>query len=141
VLARDAAPNDLVVVYPWHLGASFHRYYRGAAPWQTLPPLSDTSVQRYDEARQAIADGRERTLIAAVTATLHRGGRVWYAGYPLFMEQSIAGAKDRPQVLADARWSSALHDALRGTQATMVVQPDPHTNPNENIALLRIAAP
>jgi hypothetical protein len=141
VLARDAAPNDLIVVYPWHLGASFHRYYRGAAPWQTLPPLRDHTVQRYDEARKAMFDGRERALIAAVTDTLRRGGRVWYAGYPLFMEQSIIGAKDRPQVQADARWSSALRDALRGTQPTMVVRPDPRTNPNENIALLRIAAP
>ena len=140
-LERDAKPGDIIVVYPWHLGASFHRYYHGTTPWQTLPPLSDYSVQRYDEAKKAITDMRERALVAAVTATLRRGGTVWYAGFPLFAEQSIPIGRSKPQVQADARWSGALQDALRGTQATMVVKPDAHTNPFENLALLRIIAP
>ena len=43
-----AGRDDFVVVSPWFLGVSFNRYYAGAAPWATIPPLADTSVHRTD---------------------------------------------------------------------------------------------
>src|SRR6185295_17447396 len=42
------SPADLVVVTPWYYGVSFNRYYRGPAPWSTLPPLEDKSLHRPD---------------------------------------------------------------------------------------------
>src|SRR5438094_9761307 len=38
-LSNQAAPNDYVIVHPWQRGVTFQRYYKGAAPWTTLPPL------------------------------------------------------------------------------------------------------
>ena len=80
-VAGAAAPQDLVVVTPWYYGVSFNRYYLGAAPWVTLPEIPDHRIHRYDQlmarlaARQPIDD-----LLAAVTATLRAGHRVWLVG-------------------------------------------------------------
>src|SRR5882724_10642961 len=47
-LSTQVAPNDYLIVHPWHCGTTFQRYYKGAAPWTTLPPLEDYTLQRYD---------------------------------------------------------------------------------------------
>jgi hypothetical protein len=142
-LQREATPRDFIVVYPWHLGCSFHLYYRGATPWNTLPPLPEQSVQRYDEASKAITDMRERPLIQRVVQTLRGGGRVWYVGFPLYLEQAVyvhEETKMNPRVAADIRWSRELQDALRAEQArpAVVMPPDPDISPLENASLLRV---
>src|SRR5437899_633264 len=47
-LGERAAKDDLIVVTPWYMGITFERYYRGAAPWKTVPPLESHSFHRYD---------------------------------------------------------------------------------------------
>src|SRR5438552_3199481 len=47
-LSTQAAPNDYVIVHPWHCGVAFQRYYKGAASWTTLPPLEEHGVHRVD---------------------------------------------------------------------------------------------
>lgn len=81
-LAREAKPDDLVVVFPWYCGISFARYYRGAAPWITMP---DFESHRYHEHAQVAEKMKRRE--AAVAAELSRveqalraGHRVWIAG-------------------------------------------------------------
>lgn len=55
-LTREATPGDLVIVNPWTFGISFNRYYRGQAPWTTLPPLADHRVHRFDLFRARMLD-------------------------------------------------------------------------------------
>ncbi len=81
VVAAQAGPRDLVIVNPWFVGISFGRYYRGPAPWMTLPDLPDHRMHRYDllmdrmRSPAPIAD-----VLGAVERTLAAGGRVWVAG-------------------------------------------------------------
>ena len=143
ILQRDATPRDMIVVYPWHIGASFNRYYHGATAWQTLPPLADHSVQRYDEAMEAMRDTPEQSDINAALNTLHHGGRVWFAGFPLNIEQNVSvhpSDEATERVAADIRWSQAFERALARESITSVtvVEPQRDTIGYENVWLLRI---
>jgi hypothetical protein len=78
-----ARPGDFVVVSPWFLGVSFNRYYTGAAPWATIPPLADTSVHRTDLlARQLQAEDPIGPLLVRIETTLRTGHRVYWVGLP-----------------------------------------------------------
>ena len=57
-LREQAGPNDLILVYPWYCGITFNRYYHGAAPWTTLPALSDPRIHRYDLLKEKLAARR-----------------------------------------------------------------------------------
>lgn len=80
LLAADAAPDDYILVCPWHCGITFSYYYKGTTPWETVPPLADHSAHRYDlvmlqmENTNALAP-----LLQKVSQTLQSGHRVWIA--------------------------------------------------------------
>jgi hypothetical protein len=78
-----AQRDDFVVVSPWFLAVSFNRYYGGAAPWSTIPPLEDTTVHRTDLlARQLQAEDPIGPLVARIERTLQGGHRVYWVGLP-----------------------------------------------------------
>ncbi|MCX8073929.1 MAG: hypothetical protein N3C12_16055 [Candidatus Binatia bacterium] len=81
-VAHEAAPTDLVVVAPWYCGISFGRYYRGQAPWMTLPDIPDRRFHYHLQIRAKIARGSQG--IAAerqrIEDTLQSGHRVWLVG-------------------------------------------------------------
>ncbi|MBY0279054.1 hypothetical protein K2Z84_27290 [Candidatus Binatia bacterium] len=81
-LAREAKPDDLVVVFPWYCGISFARYYRGAAPWITLPDFERHAYHEHALVAEKMK-GRESavaTELTRVEQTLRSGHRVWIAG-------------------------------------------------------------
>ena len=76
-----AAANDLIVVVPWPFGISFQRYYRGPAPWTTIPNISDHRIHRYDLIKaKMISSHAIDDLTEAVRTTLAAGNRVWFVG-------------------------------------------------------------
>src|SRR5438132_3088763 len=77
-LSNEVAATDYVIVHPWHCGTTFKRYYKGAAPWTTLPPLEDHTVHRYDllKAKMQTKDPIA-PVIDRITSTLQSGNRVW----------------------------------------------------------------
>jgi hypothetical protein len=80
-IATDAAPNDLVLVYPWYHGVSFSRYYKGRAPWTTLPPLTDFRFHRYDLLKEQLGATRPiKPVLDKIAATIAGGNRVWVVG-------------------------------------------------------------
>jgi hypothetical protein len=87
-LSSEVAPNDYVIVYPFYCGTTFERYYKATAPWTTLPPLEDYTLQRWDlfmakiQTKDPIAPVFEQ-----ITSTLQSGNRVWFVGDP-FAERS-----------------------------------------------------
>ncbi len=90
VLSKNARARDLIVVSPWFLHPSFQRYYRGPAPWTTVPPLAAGSLTRYDLVREAMLDsGREASLHARIQTTLTAGGTIWLISqtYPSPLEE------------------------------------------------------
>jgi hypothetical protein len=80
-LSTEVAPNDYLIVHPWYCGVTFKRYYKAAAPWTTLPPLEDYTLQRYDlfKAKMQTKDPIA-PVIARITSTLQSGNRVWLVG-------------------------------------------------------------
>src|SRR5436190_18703264 len=75
------APNDYVIVNPFFCGVTFKRYYKGAAPWTTLPPLEDYTLQRWDLLKAKIqTKDPVAPIIDRITSTLQSGNRVWLVG-------------------------------------------------------------
>lgn len=80
-VSKDANASDLIIVHPWYYGLTFAYYYRGVAPWATLPPIDDYRFYRYDlikaklQMTNAIVPVLER-----VESTLRSGNRVYIVG-------------------------------------------------------------
>ncbi len=89
-LSSEVAPNDYVIVHQWHFGVTFQRYYKGAAPWTTLPPLEDHALHRVDllktkmQTKDPIAP-----VIDRITSTLQSGNRVWLVGNFPFTQEPL----------------------------------------------------
>jgi hypothetical protein len=80
-LSSEVAANDYVIVHPFFCGTTFKRYYRAAAPWTTLPPLEDYTLQRWDLFQAEIQkDDPIAPVIDRITSTLQSGNRVWLVG-------------------------------------------------------------
>jgi hypothetical protein len=80
-VAGRAAPDDLIVVTPWQFGIAFQRYYRGTAPWMTIPNIAEHRIHRYDLIKaKMIATHPIDDLEQAIRTTLLSGGRVWFVG-------------------------------------------------------------
>ncbi|HSY16815.1 MAG TPA: hypothetical protein VK815_00710 [Candidatus Acidoferrales bacterium] len=80
-VAAAAGPQDLVIVTPWYCGISFSRYYPGPAAWNTLPPLADHTLHRYDLVLDSMKDTNSLApVLDKITATLRSGHRVWIVG-------------------------------------------------------------
>jgi hypothetical protein len=96
-LSTEVTPNDYVIVHPWYCGTTFKRYYKAAAPWTTLPPLEDYTLQRYDllkaklQTTDPIAPVMDR-----ITSTLQSGNRVWLVGYIPFSEEPLPEIRAAP---------------------------------------------
>ncbi|MCX5660558.1 MAG: hypothetical protein NTW19_12665 [Planctomycetota bacterium] len=94
VIANEASPNDCVIIHPWYLGIAFDYYYRGSAPWSTLPTIDDLRVHRIDLLRDSLMHPEgAQPLLERVRQALDSGHRVWYIGDP---ELPPAGREIRP---------------------------------------------
>ncbi|HEV2694866.1 MAG TPA: hypothetical protein VG347_18370 [Verrucomicrobiae bacterium] len=80
-VTAEAATQDFIVVTPWYSGITFSRYYHGPTPWDTLPPLADHTLHRYDLFLEAMKDTNSLTpILDKITTTLRSGHRVWVIG-------------------------------------------------------------
>jgi hypothetical protein len=123
-VSSEVAPNDYVIVYPFYCGTTFNRYYKAAAPWTTLPPLEDYTLQRWDlfkakiETKDPIAP-----VIDQIASTLQSGNRVWFVGNP---------SAERSWV----NWGVQVTQFLSAHSRRAAVVVDPSTNcvnPFENL--------
>jgi hypothetical protein len=146
-LSNDVAVNDYVIVHPFHCGVAFQRYYNAAAPWTTLPPLEDYTLQRYDllkaklQTKDPIAP-----VIDRIASTLQSGNRVWLVGAMPFIEEPIPEIRPAPN--NPWGWRDPFYSLYWGAQVTQflsahcqrsaVVLP-PSTicvNPAENLSVV-----
>jgi hypothetical protein len=76
-----AAPEDLIVLTHWQCGVTLQRYYKGRAPWMTIPPLTDFRFQSH---QPIIAQMRSKAPLEPIFAQAERamksGHRVWIVG-------------------------------------------------------------
>lgn len=108
-LSGEVAPNDYVIVHPFYCGVTFQRYYKGAAPWTTLPPVEDYTLQRWDllKAKMQTKDPIA-PVIDRISSTLQSGNRVWLVGNFPFDErplQEILPAPNGPWGGSEGRYS------------------------------------
>jgi hypothetical protein len=81
-LSREAGDEDLILIHPWFCGPTFDRYYKGNAPWFTLPPLADRRLQRLDLFKEQMQlDAPVQPVLEKMEATLREGRVVWLVGY------------------------------------------------------------
>jgi len=146
-LSPEVAPNDYVIVHPWQRGVTFQRYYKGAAPWTTLPPLEDHAVHRYDllKAKMQTKDPIA-PVIDRITSTLQSGNRVWLVGnIPFTLEPppEILPAPNNPWGWFDVPYS--FHWGAQVTQflsahcqrSAVVIAPSTNcVNPLENLPVV-----
>jgi hypothetical protein len=80
-LEESAQAEDLIVVSPWYYGVAFQRYYRGKAPWITVPPLEELRIHRYDLLKEKMkAADPIGALLTRMSETLRSGNRLWLVG-------------------------------------------------------------
>jgi hypothetical protein len=80
-IAAEASPQDFIIITPWYGGITFSRYYHGPASWDTLPPLADHTLHRYDLVLDNMKDTNSLApVLDKITATLRSGHRVWIVG-------------------------------------------------------------
>lgn len=106
-VSREAGPEDLVVLVPWHNGVSFSRYYHGRAPWMSFPALKENSLHRYDLLKQRMMRPEDVAGdLETVLETLQRGGKVWVVGSAFAMEPGTVIEPLPPAPLSVSGWSS-----------------------------------
>ena len=78
---QQAVPGDVVVVNPWYYGVSFRRYYHGAAPWMTVPPIADVRYHRFDLVKDEMQKPQAMApVLEQMERTLRSGHRVFLLG-------------------------------------------------------------
>jgi hypothetical protein len=80
-LERRAAPQDFIVVTPWYLGISFRSHSPMGMAWETLPPMRDLRLHRYDllKEQMTLPDPLE-PVRRRIAETLRSGHRLWIVG-------------------------------------------------------------
>jgi len=80
-LKRRAAPRDFILVAPWYLGISFRSHSPAGMACETLPPMRDLRIHRYDllKEQMTLPDPLE-PLRRRIADTLRSGHRLWIVG-------------------------------------------------------------
>jgi hypothetical protein len=150
-LGSQANSGDLIVVNPWFFCVPFNRYYRGNAPWVTVPVLSERRIHRYDLIREKMSEEDPlKDVRPAIERTLRNGGRVYLVGGVQLVNQgeralvlpvaprSQYGWNYLPYVIA---WSQQVAEFLQAHVQTSAEVPPlaERVNPEENVPLWQVA--
>jgi len=127
LVARDlgakARPGDLIVVYPWHWGVSFDRYYDGAAPFMTVPDVANHEFHRFDQLQELMRDPeRIKPGFRRIHQTLEAGNRVWVVGRPVADVPEQFPVLPPPSDADPASWRDGYYTAVAGLQLAWVLQ-------------------
>jgi hypothetical protein len=148
-LSTEVGPNDYVIVHPWHVGVTFERYYKGAAPWTTLPPLEDHALHRYDLLKSKMqATDPLAPVIDRITSTLQSGNRVWLVGNIPFTQKPLPEIRPAPHNAWG--WRDTSYSFYWGVQVTQFLAAhcgsavvvmgrwESCVNPFENVVLVEV---
>jgi uncharacterized membrane protein len=133
-VAAQAAPSDLIVVVPWQFGIPFNRYYRGSAPWVTIPNITDHRIHRYDFIKaKMLSDHPIDDLIDAIRDKLVAGRRVWFVG-----GLNLPRPEEGPMILPPApasrfKWDNRAYTAAWWQQLSVFAAI--HANKVESVVL------
>jgi hypothetical protein len=139
-LKQNARPGDLIVVYPWHYGLSFDRYYDGEVPFMTVPDVADHTYHRFDQLAELMRDPeRIKPGFRRIHQTLQSGGGVWVVGAP---PEEVLAQFPVPPVPSDddpLSWNDNRYSVLAGLQLRWVLaQSSPQAYPVPPLTALRV---
>lgn len=124
-LLSDSKANDLVLVNPFWNGISFKYYYRGDAPWETLPFIRKDRVE--DPVREIIQlekdpQAAQETSFGQISRTLKGGGRLWVAeGHP-YLPSSDQAREIAPAPHPLYGWYSGYYAAQWSANAWLYIR-------------------
>ncbi len=122
-IAQAASPDDTVVVTPWQHGITFQRYYKGAAAWETVPPIADHRLHRFDLLKPQMMDPEAmRPLLLRIERTLKAGHRVFWVGDLKVPEGDEPLSLLPPAPQGPWGWQELPHYAGWGLQAGYVLR-------------------
>lgn len=122
-LEKLSSASDFILVDPWYCGATFGRYYKGAAPWTTLPPLEDQTLQRVDLVRDYMVSEKPiEPVLKKMAAALKSGGRVWLVGALPFSRTPQAPPELPPAPAGGLGWNHGAYSQAWAGQAAYFVQ-------------------
>jgi len=118
-LLTDAMRDDLIIANPWYLGVTLNRYYRGSASAQSIPPLDDLTLHRYDLLKRQMqeSDRAMEPLLARMAGTLSSGHRVWIVGYIAALPIGQPVRRLPPPPLARTGWYAEPYEQTWMLQA------------------------
>jgi hypothetical protein len=139
-LSQNAGPDDLIIVNPWYCGITFGHYYRGIAPWTTLPSLEDYRFHRYDLLKSKLQMTNViEPVLKQVETTLRSGHRVWVVGHVIMPQPDQAPPTDLPPAPNGPQgWADQPYSYVWGARfgyllvyhiTNAVTLVDPRTNP------------
>jgi hypothetical protein len=94
-------------VYPFYLGVSFQRYYKGPVAWTTIPPLRAVRIHRYDLVKEAMTSPDPTApVLEVMDRALQSGHRVWIVGglQPPQMDQPPPSIAPAPHPASGWYW-------------------------------------
>lgn len=120
-LSGQVTPKDYIIVVPWFLGITFDHYFKGVTPWDTLPPLSDHSVHRFDLVQSQMENTNAiAPVLRQIAKTLQSGHRVFILADTGWMwvpkPGTIAPAALPPAPLKDSGWSDRPYTRVWAAQ-------------------------
>jgi hypothetical protein len=100
-------PQDFIIVSPWHFSITFNRYYRGHAPFTTIPPMGRLTFHRYDELRDAMMSLDQ---VAPVRPINERIATVLQSGHTVYIVGELAKASptSSPIIFPAAPWPGGV---------------------------------
>ncbi len=113
-VSAGAQSNDLAIVKTWPFGLTFDHYFNHTCAWDTVPPLADHSIHRYDLlAAQMENPQAMEPLLTQSARALRAGNAVWIVG-------SIGEGTNAPlvghgwnEMVATYNWNNELDGFLR----------------------------
>jgi hypothetical protein len=150
-LKRDAVKGDLILVDPWMYGIAFERYFREPIDWETIPPMPDHRIHRYDVFKEQMEKNHPlQSLLSRIAVTLSSGHSVWVVGSlqvpaenraPLILPPAPNSPAGWSEGAYQLSWSQQIGDFLRrrarrGDRVEIPVTR--RINPFENSDLIRV---
>jgi hypothetical protein len=121
-LQANARPGDLIVVYPWHFGVSFDRYYRGSVPFMTIPAVENHDFHRFDQLADLMRDPEQiKPGFKRIYDTLAAGNGVWVVGRPQNEVLPTFPVPVAPRDDDPSTWREGFYTALAGLQLAYVL--------------------
>ena len=118
-----AGKDDLVVLTRFYYGVSFGRYYKGSAPWVTLPEIADHSVHRYDMLKEKMMENEPiKPVLQKISKTLQNGHRVWLVGWLNFLRPGEIPLVLPPAPNSPYGWSEGAYQSSWSAMAAFTLQ-------------------